>query len=90
MKPNAEKIQNTNPKHLVWKFRIFEHLDLFRISSFELGLFPFTLGENQVRLYSQIDGAVDSSKQLTNTVEFLQQQYGYASAYVPKESNRAQ
>jgi hypothetical protein len=39
MNPNAEKIQNTNPKHLVWNFLIFEHLDLFRISDFVLRIF---------------------------------------------------
>ena len=35
MNSNAEKIQNSNLKHIVWKFQIFEHLDLFRISDFE-------------------------------------------------------
>jgi len=32
MNLKPEKIQNTNPKHSVWNFLIFEHLDLFRIS----------------------------------------------------------
>jgi len=36
----TREIQNTNPKHPVWNLLIFEHLDLFRISDFELGLFP--------------------------------------------------
>jgi len=39
MKSKLKKIQNTNPKHLVWNFLIFEHLDLFRISDFEFGPF---------------------------------------------------
>jgi hypothetical protein len=34
--PKPEKIQNSNPKHLVWNFLTFEHLDLFRISDFVL------------------------------------------------------
>ena len=32
MKPKPEKIQNSNPRHLVSIFLTFEHLDLFRIS----------------------------------------------------------
>ena len=39
MNPKPEKIQNTNPKHPVWDFLIFEHLDLFRISDFVLRIF---------------------------------------------------
>ena len=35
MNPKPEKIQNINPKHLVWNFLTFEHLNLFRISCFE-------------------------------------------------------
>ena len=44
MNPNAEKIQNSNPKHLVWDFLIFEHLDLFRISDFEFRASAFFRG----------------------------------------------
>jgi hypothetical protein len=32
----------------------------------------FTLSEKQAHLYSQIEGAVVSGKQLTNAVDFLQ------------------
>jgi hypothetical protein len=45
MNPNAEKIQNSNRKHLVWKFLIFEHLDLFRISDFEFRASAFFHGK---------------------------------------------
>jgi len=66
-------------------------LTLHRLTpGLNLRALPFTLGENQVHLYSQIEGAVVSGKQLTNAVDFLQQQYGYASAYVPKGRNQAQ
>ena len=36
MNPKHEKIQNINPKHQVWNFLTFEHLDLFRISDLVL------------------------------------------------------
>jgi len=44
MNANAEKIQNSNRKHLVWKCRIFEHLNLFRISDFEFRASAFFHG----------------------------------------------
>ena len=44
MNPKPEKIQNTNPEHLVWNFLIFEHLDLFRNSDFEFRARPLTIG----------------------------------------------
>jgi hypothetical protein len=40
MNPKPEKIQNGNPKHLVWNFLTFEHLKLFRISDFVLRIIP--------------------------------------------------
>jgi hypothetical protein len=39
MNPKPTKSQNTNSKHRTWKFPIFEHLDLFRISDFAFRIY---------------------------------------------------
>jgi hypothetical protein len=43
---NPKQTETSNPKieirnELVWKFVLFDHLDLFRVSDFEFGTYSF-------------------------------------------------